>query len=91
MAPVRRRATHARAVTAALNQQTPVEVLPAPVVVARGRRASAIAWAGLAGFAATFGLVRARMSDAFDLAMTIKLQRRTNPTIERLMRAVSWA
>jgi undecaprenyl-diphosphatase len=60
------------------------------VVVARGRRASTIAWAGLAGFGATFALVRARMSDAFDLAMTIKLQRRTNPTIERLMRAVSW-
>jgi membrane-associated phospholipid phosphatase len=67
-----------------------VAVLPSPVVVARSRQASAVAWAGLAGFAASFALVRARLSDAFDLAVTIKLQRGRAPWLERLMRLALW-
>ena len=67
-----------------------VAVLPSPVVVVRSRQASAVAWAGLAGFAASFALVRARLSDAFDLAVTIKLQRGRAPGLERVMRLASW-
>jgi undecaprenyl-diphosphatase len=63
---------------------------PTPVVVFRGRQASRIAWLGLAGFGATFVLVRARLSDAFDLALTIKLQRRAHPVADSTLRAVSW-
>lgn len=63
---------------------------PTPVVVFRGRQASRLAWLGLAGFGATFALVRARLSDAFDLALTIKLQRRAHPLTDSILRAVSW-
>jgi undecaprenyl-diphosphatase len=73
-----------------LDPETPVAVLPAPEVVSRGRRASAVAWAALAGFAASFALVRARLSDAFDLAVSIKLQRGRGPWLERIMRLASW-
>ncbi len=52
--------------------------------------ASAVAWLGLGGFAGIFGLVRARRSDALDLAVTIKLQRRSNPFLETVMRLASW-
>jgi membrane-associated phospholipid phosphatase len=61
-----------------------------PVVVFRGRQASRIAWLGLAGFGAMFAIVRARLSDAFDLALTIKLQRRAHPLTDAVLRVVSW-
>jgi undecaprenyl-diphosphatase len=44
----------------------------------------------LAAFAAVFGLVRAKRSDAFDLAFTIKLQGAQRPWLRRTMAAVSW-
>jgi undecaprenyl-diphosphatase len=75
---------------AVLEQKSPVAILPAPQVVSRGREASAVAWAALAGFAASFALVRARLSDAFDLAVTIKLQRGRASWLDRLMRLASW-
>ena len=68
----------------------PPEVFPAPVAVRRGRAASTVAWLALAGFGAIFALVRARRSEAFDVAVTLKLQGGKHPLIERLMRAVSW-
>jgi undecaprenyl-diphosphatase len=46
--------------------------------------------ASLIGFGAIFALVRARRTDAIDLAVTMKLQRRTHPLLSRLMEAVSW-
>ena len=66
------------------------ETLPTPVALRRGRGASTIAAAGLAGFLAIFGLVRSHRSEAFDLALTMKLQRRQHALLERLMAAVSW-
>ena len=68
----------------------PVEVFSAPAVVRRGRMASTLAWFGLAGFGGIFALVRARRSDALDLAITIKLQRRRSPILARVMRIASW-
>lgn len=65
-------------------------VLPAPVAVRRGRGISVLGWAGMAGFAAIFALVRTHRSQAFDVGMTIKLQRGQRPMVDRLMRAVSW-
>ena len=44
----------------------------------------------LAGFGAIFGLVRARRSDAIDLAVTLKLQQRDHPVLPDVMRAASW-
>lgn len=65
-------------------------VLSAPVAVRRSRTASAIAWLGLVGFGGIFALVRARRSEALDLAVTIKLQGRRHPAVETLMRIASW-
>ena len=45
---------------------------------------------GLLGFLGIFGLVRARRSDAIDLAVTMKLQGWSQPWLGRLMAAVSW-
>jgi membrane-associated phospholipid phosphatase len=72
-------------------------VTPDPAVVAsprtairRGRAAAMLEQLGIVGFGAIFALVRARRSDALDLAITIKLQHRSHPLLARLMAAVSW-
>ncbi len=64
--------------------------LPRGIALARGRGALAVALGGLVGFAAIFALVRARRSEAADLAWTLRLQRRRRPWLDRLMAAVSW-
>ena len=69
---------------------TPVDVAPPRTAVRRGRAADAVERLGLLGFLAIFGLVRARRSDAIDLAVTVKLQRWSNPLLTRLMATVSW-
>lgn len=58
--------------------------------VRRGRGAALIERLGLLGFGVIFALVRARRSDALDLAITIKLQRGSNPALAQLMEAISW-
>ena len=42
------------------------------------------------GFGAIFALVKAKRSDAIDLAITMKLQRGSNPLLARVMEAASW-
>lgn len=68
----------------------PDAVVSAPVAVRRGRVARTGGWIALAGFGAIFGLVKARRTDAIDLAVTLKLQRRRDPVLHSVMRAVSW-
>ena len=68
----------------------PAEVLPPRVAVARGRVATWLAAGAFGGFMAIFALVRARRSDAFDLAVLLKIQRRRTPLLAALMRAGSW-
>lgn len=68
----------------------PTIVEPPRIAVRRGRAAALAERIGLLGFGAIFALVRARRSDALDLAITIKLQRRSHPTLSRVMEAVSW-
>jgi membrane-associated phospholipid phosphatase len=58
--------------------------------VRRGHWAALLEMTGIVGFAGIFGLVRARRSEALDLALTIKMQRRAHPWLGRLMEAVSW-
>jgi undecaprenyl-diphosphatase len=68
----------------------PAIVLSPRTAVRRGRTAALLERIGLIGFAGIFALVRARMSDALDLAITIKLQRRSNRVLARLMEVASW-
>ena len=68
----------------------PDVVASTPVAVHRGRAAGLVGWIALVGFGAIFGLVKARRSDAVDLAVTLKLQRRDHPVLQTVMRAASW-
>jgi undecaprenyl-diphosphatase len=65
-------------------------VEPPRTALRRGRGATLLEGIGIVGFAGIFALVRARRSEALDLALTIKLQRRAHPVLGRLMEAVSW-
>jgi membrane-associated phospholipid phosphatase len=56
----------------------------------RARQATAVAVAGLVGFGAVFAAVKARRSEAIDLALTLRLQRGRRPWLDRLMAMVSW-
>lgn len=68
----------------------PAGTVPAVIAVRRGRTASAVALASLLGFGAILALVRAGRSQAFDLALTLRLQAREHPVVARLMTAASW-
>jgi undecaprenyl-diphosphatase len=88
--PASPRATHAPSVTDPAVAAHPTIVAPPRTAVRRGRAAAFAERLGLIGFASIFALVRARRSDALDLAITMKLQRRSHPRLSRLMEAVSW-
>lgn len=61
------------------------------IAIARSRTVRSLApLAALAGFGAIFALVRAKRSEAFDLAVTLKLQGARRPWLQRLMAIVSW-
>ena len=64
--------------------------VPRRTALARGRPAFVVAVLGLLGFAALFAIVKARRSEAVDLAITLRLQRRRAPGLDRLMALVSW-
>lgn len=64
--------------------------LPRRTALARGRLAGAAAVAGLVGFGAIFAAVRARRSEAIDLALMLRLQRGRRPWLDRLMAVASW-
>ena len=68
----------------------PTIVAPTRTAVRRGRAAALAERLGLLGFGAIFALVRLRRSDALDLAITMKLQRRAHPILARVMEAISW-
>jgi undecaprenyl-diphosphatase len=65
-------------------------VVPPRVAVARSRFATYAAACGLVGFALLFVLVRLERTAAFDAALTLRIQGRRHPVIDRLMAVVSW-
>jgi undecaprenyl-diphosphatase len=77
-------------VTDLLAPPDPTIVASPTTAVRRGRGAALVERLALLGFAAIFALVRARRSDALDLAITVKLQRGSNPALGHLMQAISW-
>ena len=64
--------------------------VPRGIALARGRPALAVAVAGAVGFAAIFAAVRAHRSEAIDLAITLRLQRRRRPWLDKVMTVASW-
>src|SRR4051794_39180400 len=68
----------------------PTGTVAAPVVVARAREAEVVAASALAGFIVLFGLVRAGRTQAVDLAISLRVQGRSHPTVAALMAAASW-
>jgi undecaprenyl-diphosphatase len=84
VAPTIERATESAA------QAAHEETLPTPVALERGRMATAVGILGLFGFVGIFAAVRAHRSEAFDLAMSLKLQRRRSPLLDRVMAVASW-
>ncbi len=78
---------HARGVIDATD--TPLDVAPPPTAVRRGRGVDLLERVGVVGFLGIFGLVRARRSDAIDLAVTMKVQRWSHPWLGRVMEAIS--
>jgi membrane-associated phospholipid phosphatase len=78
------------AATRAATQAAARETLPTGTALARGRGAMAIAVAGLIGFGVIFGLVRTHRSEAADLAITRRFQRRRHRLLDGLMRLASW-
>jgi len=78
------------AAVAAATRTVDASTVSEPVALARGRLANAAAVASLLGFAGIFGLVRAHRSEAIDLAIMLKLQRRRHAIVDRAMAAASW-
>ena len=64
--------------------------VPRRTALARGGFATGVAVAGLVGFGLIFAAVRARRSEAIDLAVMLRLQRRRRPWLDRLMAIASW-
>lgn len=82
--------TAAQAASDSVAEVVARETVPERVAARRGREAEMAALAGLLGFVAIFGVVRARRSEAVDLALTLKLQRRAHPALDAVMRVASW-
>src|SRR6188472_3030609 len=64
--------------------------LPVAVAARRAAGAQRVAALGLAGFLGIFAAVRAKRTQAIDLAITMRWQRVSHPMLGRLMTAVSW-
>jgi membrane-associated phospholipid phosphatase len=66
------------------------ETLPTGVALSRGRAANIVGVLGLAGFVGIFAAVRSHRSEALDLGLMLKLQRRSNALLDRVMAIASW-
>jgi undecaprenyl-diphosphatase len=64
--------------------------LPVRVAARRAAGAQRVAALGIAGFLGIFAAVRAKRTQAIDLAITMRWQRVSHPMLGRLMTAVSW-
>jgi undecaprenyl-diphosphatase len=93
VARVRQRA--ARRETSALMEDEAIAgitqvTLPDVVTRRRAEGAQRAAFVGLAGFMAIFALVKAKATQAVDVAITMRWQSIKNPLLSRVMEFVSW-
>jgi undecaprenyl-diphosphatase len=64
--------------------------VPAWETLLRGRNGMIVAGAALAGFGVLFATVKAKRSEAIDVAITLQVQAQNHPTFARAMELVSW-
>ena len=64
--------------------------VPAWENLIRGRAGMYVAGAALAGFGALFALVKAGRSNAFDAALTLRIQAERHQSLSKAMEVVSW-
>ena len=64
--------------------------VPTWETILRGRNGMLVAGAALGGFGLLFTLVKARRSEAIDVAITLQVQAQKHPTVAQLMEVVSW-
>jgi undecaprenyl-diphosphatase len=64
--------------------------VPRGLALLRGRNGMIVGGLALAGFAALFTMVKAKRSEAVDVAITLQLQARRHPSLARAMEVVSW-
>ena len=66
------------------------QTVPPRRTLLRGDDAFLVASAALAGFALIFAAVKSRRSEAFDVAITLRIQAQKHRSVALLMEAVSW-
>ena len=64
--------------------------VPRGLALLRGRNGMVVGGIALVGFAALFTAVKARRSEAVDVAITLQIQARRHASLARLMEVVSW-
>jgi undecaprenyl-diphosphatase len=64
--------------------------VPTWETLVRGRNGMIVAGAALAGFGILFATVKAKRSEAIDVAITLQVQAQNHPTFARAMELVSW-
>lgn len=75
---------------ATFKDQHPATFNPDRLAAGRGKSGLTIAIVALGVFTALFILVRSRRSAATDAAITLRLQKRNHPILDRLLRLASW-
>ena len=79
-----------RSPTKTYRQAHSAQFNPDRLAVARGRTGLGIATVALLTFSVLFVIVRRNRTAATDVAITLRLQKRTHPNFDRLMNVVSW-
>lgn len=64
--------------------------VPTWEALVRGRNGMIVAGAALAGFAVIFATVKARRSEAIDVAITLQVQAQRHASLAKIMEIVSW-
>ena len=79
-----------RANAGSYRDRHPATFNPDRLAIARGKPGFTISLLALGVFAVLFAIVRSKRSAATDAAITLRLQKRNHPVIDKLLKLVSW-
>lgn len=79
-----------RAKTTSYRDRHPATFNPDRLAISRGKSGLGISAIALLIFAGLFALVRSKRSAATDAAITLRLQKRDHPFLDRVLKLVSW-